>query len=964
VSDFLEDLRHALAERYTIEREIGRGGMAFVLLARDVRYDRLVALKILRPELAAAVGDQRFLREIRVAATLQHQNILPLYDSGAVNNLLYYVMPYVEGESLRDRLEREGQLPVDEALRIAREVADALSYAHSHDVVHRDIKPENILLTGGHALVADFGIARAITSASGEKLTETGIAIGTPAYMSPEQGSAEARLDGRADIYALGCVLYEMLAGEPPFTGPSAQAILARHSRDPVPPLRTVRRTIPEWLEAEIERALEKVPADRFPTAAQFAEALARGATTQRPRRRARRRAVALVAGAGALGTAAVLGAALLSRSKARPALDPNLVAVAPFDVLDQAQQLWREAIVDLLSASLDGAGPLRTVPPSTVVRAWSGRADPVSAAALGRSTGARLAVYGRVVGAGGDSVRLTATLLDVTTSAATDIEVRDLGSRLDRAADSLAMRIIRELGRTRPIAAVRLAGLGSSSVPALKAYLTGEQYYRRWKIDSAMVYYERAVSLDSSFALAWRRMAGTRLFMTPGTGDSLVVLYALRAGALNHGLAPRDTLLVTADSLFWSLDQGDPDFAVRQARLYATLEEATRRYPTDPEAWYLLGRARIYWPPLGMTIDQTLEAIDRSIQLDSSFGPAHDWGAAVKIALRLENVGAARRHLAAAGAAGFSGGNGLGFAGDGLRFAEQMLANPHAGLRLLDRWVDTASAEALGTAGAALADWPDSAETAVRIARALLARRVAPADSEELHDRTVEVAFALARRGHLEEAFRTWSMWDVFAAQLALFGGMPPESAAVRFARPGSPTAAGLVWWGVRRDTAALSAALHRIDSIARSGPPPPRLRTLAYAAARARAYLALAKADTGEAMRRFARAIDSVCVGCSYSDLFADIYAYAPLLSARGRDQEAERLLDYDAITVPHPVFDVALALYRGRVAERLGKQEKAEAAYRLVAASWAHGDPPLQVYVTEARTALRRLGANPQR
>jgi len=476
VGDLVALLQRALGERYTIEREIGRGGMAWVLLARDLKHGRQVAIKTLRPEIAASLGAERFLREIRVAATLQHPNILPLYDSGAANGFLYYVMPYVDGGSLRDRLEREGQLPVDEAVRIAREVADALSYAHRHDVVHRDIKPENILFTSGHALVADFGLARAITSASEEKLTETGIAIGTPAYMSPEQASAEARLDGRCDIYALGCVLYELLAGGPPFTGPSAQAILARHSLDPVPPLRTVRRTIPEWLEEAIERALAKAPADRFLTAMQFGESLARGAAAQRPRWQVRRRAVALVGGA-ALTIVAVLGAALLSRPKARPALDPNLVAVAPFDVLDQEHRLWREGMVDLLSATLDGAGPLRTVPASTVVRAWSGRADPASATVLGRGSGAGVAVYGRVVGAGGDSVRIMATLLDITTGAATDLEVRDLGSRLDRVADSLAVRLIRELGRTRPITAVRSAGLGSSSVPALKAYLTGEHY-------------------------------------------------------------------------------------------------------------------------------------------------------------------------------------------------------------------------------------------------------------------------------------------------------------------------------------------------------------------------------------------------------------------------------------------------------------------------------------------------------
>src|SRR5467141_534768 len=268
-----ERLRAALADRYALERELGRGGMAVVFLARDLRHDRAVAIKVLRHEIAAALGAERFLREIQIAAKLHHPHILPLYDSGAAGELLYYVMPYVEGESLRQRLDRETQLPVDEALAITRQVASALAYAHRHDVVHRDIKPENILLESGEAVVADFGIARASTAAGGDKLTQTGIAIGTPLYMSPEQAAGGA-VDGRSDLYSLACVLYEMLAGHPPFLGGTAQAILARHTADPVPPLRTARATVPPAVEQALGRALAKSPADRYATALQFAEAL------------------------------------------------------------------------------------------------------------------------------------------------------------------------------------------------------------------------------------------------------------------------------------------------------------------------------------------------------------------------------------------------------------------------------------------------------------------------------------------------------------------------------------------------------------------------------------------------------------------------------------------------------------------------------------------------------------------
>jgi len=279
VTDPFAELNAALPDHYVIDRELGRGGMALVYLARDTRHERFVALKTLRPEIAIALGRERFLREIKLAARLQHPNILPVYDSGDAGGTLYYVMPYVEGESLRDRLDREPQLPVDDALQIAREVAEALSYAHEHDVVHRDIKPENIMLSGGHAIVADFGIARAVSAAGGDKLTQTGLAIGTPAYMPPEQASGSGQVDRRSDIYSLACVLYETLAGQPPFTGPTAQAIMARHSLDAVPRLKIVRDAIPDDLEVVIERALEKVPADRYQTSGEFAKALATAST-------------------------------------------------------------------------------------------------------------------------------------------------------------------------------------------------------------------------------------------------------------------------------------------------------------------------------------------------------------------------------------------------------------------------------------------------------------------------------------------------------------------------------------------------------------------------------------------------------------------------------------------------------------------------------------------------------------
>src|SRR5881296_3373508 len=562
--------------------------MATVYLAQDLKHHRKVAIKVLKPELAAALGPERFLQEIEIAAGLTHPHILPLYDSGEATGLLYYVMPYVEGETLRNRLDGAGQLPLAEAVQITREVADALSYAHRHDVVHRDIKPENILLEAGHAVVSDFGIARAITAAGGEKLTGTGIAVGTPAYMSPEQAAASARVDERSDIYSLGCVLYEMLAGEPPYTGPSAQIVIAKRLTDPVPSVRRLRDTIPPAIDGAVSKALAKAPADRFVTAAQFAEALTPSVTGPvRLRLTARR---ILAAGAVTAAVGALVLTVIRWRAGVGPVLDPNLVAVAPFDVLDPKLDLWHEGLVDVLSRNLDGAGPLRTVSPTVVVRRWSGRADPTSAEELGRRTGARLTVFGNIVGAGLDTVRISASILDAASgNVVAQVERRDLTARME--------------------------------------FLRGEHFFRALALDSALAHYRHAIAADSTFAPALRRIY--QVLWWQGHQDSLWVTYAFRAAALNHHLAPRESLLVTIDSLAAAINGAHWQRATGTAvwnegqRLYRTLEEATRRYPEDPEIWYNLGEARYHFgfgPGGSATQRQIREAMDRAIALDSGF--------------------------------------------------------------------------------------------------------------------------------------------------------------------------------------------------------------------------------------------------------------------------------------------------------------------------------------------------------
>ena len=355
MAELIDVLAEALAGRYTLQRELGHGLTATVFLAEDLKHHRSVAIKVLHPELAAALGTERFLREIEIASWLQHPHILPLYDSGAAAGSLYYVMPYVEGESLRGRLEREKMLPLPEALRIASEVASALTYAHSHRVIHRDIKPENILLMGETAVVADFGIARAITAAGDTRLTQTGTVIGTPTYMSPEQAMGAEDIDGRSDQYSLGCVVYEMLTGEPPFSGSTAQAVIARHSLDAVSPPSIVRETIPEGVEDAVLRALSKVPADRFPTAALFAEALLSAPPTVSARRRTSRAVLPahgrrrVYLGAGLVGSLILLlGGLWAGRAWRRGGagasgaggLDPRRIAVLYFDDVSATKNL------------------------------------------------------------------------------------------------------------------------------------------------------------------------------------------------------------------------------------------------------------------------------------------------------------------------------------------------------------------------------------------------------------------------------------------------------------------------------------------------------------------------------------------------------------------------------------------------------------------------------------------------
>ena len=456
-----------LGGRYQIVREIGRGGMATVYLADDPKHGRQVAVKTLRSELARRSGRVRFEREIEIAAGLSHPHILPLHDSGEECTegdeppLLYFVSPFAGGETIRDRLRREPRLAPNEVVRLGGEIARALDYAHRRGVIHLDIKPENILLQEGHAVIADFGIARAVSES--DQADPGGAILGTPSYMSPEQAAGAPDVDGRSDVYSLGCVLYELITGVQPF---STRAVRIDGGARPDPD--TLAKYVSDELATVVLRAMAPSPDDRFATAGELAMALG-GADRPASALRWRRARLTIIA---ATIAAALPAGYFVARGSAR--LDEDLVAVAPFDVEMPTLGLWKEGLVDIMSRNLDGAGPLRTVPASDVVRRWYGRADAQSARALGKATGARLVLFGGLMTAG-DSVRANVDLLDASTGRIlAEIEQRDVPYRIDRLSDSITVAVLREVGRLRGSDFARAALWPKTSLAALKAYLQG----------------------------------------------------------------------------------------------------------------------------------------------------------------------------------------------------------------------------------------------------------------------------------------------------------------------------------------------------------------------------------------------------------------------------------------------------------------------------------------------------------
>jgi serine/threonine protein kinase/Tfp pilus assembly protein PilF len=484
MSLLLDRLQGALAGRYHLEREVGRGGMATVHLAQDLKHRRPVAVKVLHPELAANVGADRFLREIEIAAALNHPHILTLIDSGSADGLLYYVMPFVEGESLRGRLARDGRLPITEAVELTRKVAAALAYAHARGVVHRDIKPENIMLHEGEPMVTDFGIARAV-SGEGDSLTQTGISLGTPAYMSPEQASGEHAIDGRSDVYSLGCVLFEMLAGEPPFTGPTVQAVIVKRFTEPARPIRGLRPDTPEEVERALARALARTPGERFAVASQFSQALA----------------------AVGLRTPPEGGPTVVTASHRAI----HSIAVLPFVDMSPAkdQDYFCEGIAEEIINALTKLDALQVASRSSAF-AFKGKNQDI------RQVGEQLNVATVMEGSvrkAGNRLRITAQLIKVVDgyhlwSERYDRDLDDVFAVQDEIAENIvrALRVVLTEEQRRAIERPH-----TGNVEAYEFYLRGRQFFYQFRekgLQFARRMFSRAIEIDPSYARAFAGIA------------------------------------------------------------------------------------------------------------------------------------------------------------------------------------------------------------------------------------------------------------------------------------------------------------------------------------------------------------------------------------------------------------------------------------------------------------------------
>jgi tRNA A-37 threonylcarbamoyl transferase component Bud32/tetratricopeptide (TPR) repeat protein len=927
--------------------------MSRVFLAEDVALHRDVVIKVLHPELAAGVNAERFNREVLLSARLQHPHIVPVLSAGQLDGLPYYVMPFVKGQTLHDRIAA-GPLPVGEIVGILGDVAKALGYAHSENVVHRDIKPDNILLSGGAATVADFGIAKALSSArhqeAGEALTSLGMSLGTPAYMAPEQVAGDPGTDHRADIYALGCVAFEMLTRRSPFAGKSPQQMLAAHVMEVPKPVAQLRPGIPPALSALVMRCLEKEPALRPQSAQEVASALETtgGYEVMAPVRSAWGKRRVLIAGGG-LVLLSALGVAAYRSMRAPVAATGALnLAVAPFEVLDPQLMLWKEGMVDVLSRNLDGAGPIRSLSPSITIKRWEGRAERAAAVEFGKRVGAQIVMYGQLQSSGRDLVNARVWILDVERDASPlEIEVRDSVARMDRVSDSLSIRSLAAIGRMRTIGAAQLASLGSSSLPAIRFFLHGAQYFRRAQWDSAAAALRDAVAVDSTFGIAYAMLGESYGWTGGGDNERQWQAFASAGAQIRPGLSPHDSLTLAAVGHYAQWNKRGPNSGEEIRQAFAAAGAVTQQYPDDAPAWYLYGDMR-YHHDRTITEREALGLFDRAIRADSDFAPAYIH--AIELAYR--NGAPAGEYYAAAY---------LSRAPASLTRSSITLAADMASGRLhgapLAAVLDTVSPLVGGSALTALRRLPDSAEATLAIVRAE-AKRNPGSGMRSTRSRLADV---LAFRGHISEAWRMGIESPTYTmAEIAVLGLVPADSAARVLGpwvqRHDDASFFALPALGAARDAAQLNTLALGAERFAKTDTSTRTRAGLAYFSASARAYAALARGDTSVATQLFDTLNDSTLA------LPIDQFIRARLV---GRTDPKRALGMLNKMSENVDLLYVARELERARLAEKVGDGDSAVAAYAYVAAAWRNTDSPrLRDAVKESTSALARLDADGRR
>ena len=592
--DLQERVTAGLEDRYTIKGELGSGGMAVVYLAFDLKHERNVAVKVLRPEVGLALGTDRFLQEIKTTAQLSHPNILSLLDSGEVDGLLYYVMPYVEGETLRERLAREKQLSYDDAQQIVIEVGDALSYAHSRGVLHRDIKPENIMLESGHAIIADFGIARAISDAGIERLTQVGMVVGTPAYMSPEQAAGAADLDSRSDVYSLGAVFYEMLVGTAPFEAPTPQAVMARQLSEEVPRISEERDTVPPIVDYAVTKALQKHPADRFGTIHQFIEALKQTELTtgetmmlEKAEVRSRSRTKWIAA---AIVIVSLFGAAALYSMSGIDFDEHDWILIADFENLT-GDSIFDESLNTALTVGLQQSQHVNVFPENRIAQTLQ-RMERPSVETIDREIGIEVALRENLRILVIPSIGRVDSVYDLTTRIVDPATGEDLKSRSLRASgraeilptlDKLAKKLRRDLGESMISVArrdVELVAATTPSLDALRAFSEGRFHFGQRRYEEAASLFRRALELDSNFALAHKDLGAVYYYQNNRPAGEPHFDAALR---LSEHVTERERLWIRAEIHNW---RGEREDAIDAYNVFLV------RYQDDLDGWFRVGYA------------------------------------------------------------------------------------------------------------------------------------------------------------------------------------------------------------------------------------------------------------------------------------------------------------------------------------------------------------------------------------